>query len=336
MSSEHAVTTVPPEAWDDLVRAFPRRTVFHTRAWLETLAVVHGVEIVLARADRDGRCEGVWPCLLQRKGPFRILGSPLPGWNTAYLGPLLADGARGLDVVRAFLTSPILRRWSYCSCKVLAHDEPIDLGPLGFTRVLTEETYFLDLSLPEETLWSNMKGQCRSRVRKATRAGIEVVEETGDDWREDFWRMSVETFGQDGLAPPFTRPFLDTAAGGLAAAGQVIVLSGRLEGQRIATLVLPHDDRTMYYWGGARYVAHRDVPAHNLLHWEAMRLGRARGLTGYDLINVVGSHGRFKKTFGPRVEPRGDRWEASRSQMVALLKRGYERYLRRRQRRRAA
>jgi len=94
--------------------------------------------------------------------------------------------------------------------------------------------------------------------------------------------------------------------------------------------VLPHDSHTMYYWGGASYLEYRKIPAHNLLHWEAMTRAKAMGLRWYDFISTSGGPGRFKKTFGPQTVHRATHWERSSSKLMAMLKTKYERYLNKR------
>src|SRR5262245_51580635 len=87
--------------WDELLPRFADRTVYHTSACLRALGVAHHLTPHLVRADMHGRCVALWPCFELRKGPFTILGSPLPGWSTAYLGPLFAldDGATDVQLI---------------------------------------------------------------------------------------------------------------------------------------------------------------------------------------------------------------------------------------------
>src|SRR5262245_14420299 len=105
-------------AWDALLQQFPNRTVFHSLAWLRVLSEVHHLRMILARADVNGRCVAIWPCMALHKGPFRILRSPLPGWSTAYLGPLLVRDGDATTIMQAFFDDPVLHRWSYFRCRV--------------------------------------------------------------------------------------------------------------------------------------------------------------------------------------------------------------------------
>src|SRR5262249_57251039 len=103
--------------------------------------------------------------------------------------------------------------------------------------------------------------------------------------------------------------------------GRLEVLSALVEGKRIATLVLPSDANAMYYWAGASFDRHRNLPAGNLLHWEAIRGALRRGLSGYDLDSIVGSPGRFKRSFGAEVAHTATHWEHVPWRALASVKR---------------
>ncbi|MGH7821663.1 MAG: GNAT family N-acetyltransferase, partial [Candidatus Binatia bacterium] len=324
------VRGVDRAAWDDLVRPFREATVFHRLAWLDTLSAVHGYEIVLAEALEAGRRLAVWPALQTRKGPLRVIGSPLPGSSTTYMGPLIHPDADPGAVIEAFLRHEPFRRAAYLACRVIDRERPVNLTRFGFSMVKRFPTYWIDLTRSEERLWSDLKSECRSRIRKAQKLGLEVRREEAGAFVDDFWKMSVETFARSRTRPTYTHAFVRELWNRLHGGDEVLVLSAFLRGERIATLVLPMDDHALYYWGGASFQRHRALPSHNLLHWEAILEGKRRKLAGYDLISTNGGPGRFKRTFGPREVPMATHWERSSSRWTAVLKGAYEQYRRRR------
>jgi hypothetical protein len=320
------IATTPPEEWDGLIQSFPDHTVFHGLAWLEAVAAARHLNLVLAQARVGTRCVGVWPVLEWRRGPLRAIGSPLPGCATPYLGPLVRDDVEPLTVLAAFLRHRHFRRYLYFGCRVLDERRPVDLRPFGFVKARDVDTYRLDLRRSVDQLWAGLKSECRTRIRKAEKLGVEVREETDSGFLADFWAMAEQTFALTGIRPIYSRAFLDELWRRLTAARQLWVLSAVLAGHRIATLVLPFDQHTLYYWAGASYGRWRQVPAHNLLHWHAIRRAQAHGLARYDFISTLGSHGRFKRTFGPEAVRVTTRWDRSPSPALRLLKDVYERY----------
>jgi lipid II:glycine glycyltransferase (peptidoglycan interpeptide bridge formation enzyme) len=167
-------------------------------------------------------------------------------------------------------------------------------------------------------------------VRKAEKLGLEIRPETAADFLEDYWAMSLQTFSKANIEPTHSQQFVVELWRRLNPLNQVLALSAFHGDRRIATLVLPHDDRTMFYWGGASYTEFREVPSHNLLHWRAVTQARSMGLAEYDFISTKGGPGRFKSTFGPRAIDVATHWERSSSKFMASLKQKYERFLRKR------
>lgn len=322
---------IDPGEWDQLLEQFPHHSVFHTRPWLSTIQAVHKARTRLIAAEDDqGRCIAIWPVFETRKGPLRILGSPLPGWSTAYMGPLFADEQHVPGALEALMSHPVFTRCSYFATKVFNDRYPVDLGPFGFKNVLNFETYCLDLKPSDDALWDNLKSECRTQIRKARKLGIEVRQETDDAFIEPFWTMSVETFSVCSMQPTFTKPFLREMWQRLSKADSVRVYSAWHEGERIAALVLPFDQHTMYYFVGGSYTRCRRLPAHNLLHWEAITAAKRMGLSRYDFVSTLGGAGRFKKTFGPECVHIATHWERSSSRLIQAIKDQYERYLMRR------
>lgn len=330
--TEYAVSEVDVADWDELVRGFTDYTVFHTTPWLRTVSAANAVKPILLKVMRDGSCAAVWPLLVLKKGPLRVLGSPLPGWSTAYLGPLFHDDVDPETSVARMLEHPSIRRHAYLACKVVTRRRHVDFTRFGFQRVLDLDTYIVDLTLSRDQLWERLKSECRTRVRKAEKAGLQIREECDDSFIDDYWRMSIETFAKSNIQPTHSREFVVHLWRNLYPAQSVRAFSAFINGDRVATLMLPHDDHTMYYWGGASYGKYRDVPAHNLLHWHAINAAKDMGLLEYDFISTFGGPGRFKKTFGPDTVAMATHWEHSPSKIMAALKRGYQHYLLKRRR----
>jgi hypothetical protein len=331
--------------WDECLRQMPRRTIFHSSAWLNAInATFPGARIVKSVATQDGHVAAMWPALEMRKGPYRLIGSPLPGWSTPYMGPLFASECDICAALETLLSLPRFRKSSYFACRTL--DDPVeipeattefphpqvDLVGLGFSITGHLDTFLLDLSDSEEALWSNLKSQCRSKIQKARRSGVEIREERDGSFIDDYWSMSLETFSKSGIRPTYSRRFCLGVFEQLSASHQIVVLSGFVDGRRAATLILPHDDRTMYYWAGAGLQQFRQIPIHNLLVWEAICRARSMSLGWFDMVTTGGGPGEFKKSFGPRRMLVGAKWERSASPIISAAKSAYQYVVRLRRR----
>jgi hypothetical protein len=314
--------------WPELLKQFPDHTVYHTLAWIRTIENVQGATPHLSVLDVHGEPAALWPIFSTRKGPLRILGSPCPGWCTAYLGPVFNARCDVDSALAAFLDYEACRRYAFFSCKVIAKGPYIDLAQFGFDEIERFKTHVIDLSQPAETLWSNLKSECRTRIRKARKIELEVKLEEDGTFLDDYWVMSQETFSQCDIKPPFSRAFLGELWKNLHAAGSVRVLTAFMQGERIASLFLPFDGHTLYYWSGGSFLRHRAIPAHNLLHWEAIAMGQQLGLRRYDFIGTEGGGGRFKRTFAPETAHVSTTWERNASPLIRVLKNQYQHYVR--------
>lgn len=318
------VRELPPEAWDGVVESFPEHTIFHGRGWLEAIAVVRKLEVIRLVAEVGGGVVAAWPFLLWRRGPVRIIGSPLPATGTIYLGPLVRPGVDVTAPLRAILAHPSLQHHAYLGARVIDEARAFDLAPFGFARTRDFETYRLDVRRTEQELWDGLRGECRNRIRKASALGLEVEHETSLAFLDDFWNMTRETFHRTHGRPTHNRALVAALWAKLRPRGQLVALSARQRGERVAMLILPCDTRTMYYWAGASFDRHRQLPAGNLLQWEAIREASRRGLERYDLDSTAGPPGRFKRSLGAAAVRTATHWERVPWRAVAAIKRLFE------------
>jgi hypothetical protein len=330
LESGYSVSEAPQEDWDALVVRFPRYTVFHTLAWLRSLQEAHGLELTLLQARKSNDCVAVWPCLSVWKGPIRVVGSPLPGWSTVYLGPLVAPGVEPIGVLSALLNHPPLSHAGFMYSKILDEDRPIDMSALGFDRLHRFHTYIVPLVHSEEELWSRLAKRCRKAIRKAQNIGLTVRREADTHFLDDFWRMSIEIFARSNLKPVYTRKLVERVVDNLGRDGRLLVMSVFYEGRRVSTQILPYDDHTVYGWAAASFADYRPLSTSNILDWETILEARRMGLRAYDMVSVYGGPGVYKRSFGPEEHAVATHWERSRSRLIGYMKKAYESYSRRR------
>lgn len=315
-------------AWDTLVDQSDLATVYHRSAWLHTIAPDTGGRIHRLVLEDNGTPLALWPIGLLRKGPLRVGGSPLPGWNTAYLGPLFLPACQNKPAaVQSIMRARPIRRPAFLALRAM--DTTLDLAPLGFRQTRQFETYELDLTRDEQALWDNLKSTCRTRVRKGEKNGLTIHEETDADYLDDFWSMAVEVFAKSAKKPPFSRAMLERMEANLRPRNELIVTTARLGSERIATLIIPHDGRTAMYFAGGSRSERLDLAPNNLLHWKTIQLCKQRGINRYDFISNRGNPGRFKATFGPETRATSTHWEYARSRLIQKLRDLYEEHARR-------
>src|SRR5690606_2650469 len=89
------------DSWDEMIRQFPGSRVTHSTHWIRSLENYFGGEPLFLVYERSGRIVGLLPGLIVDKGPLRLFGSPLPGWQTVSMGPVFdPELATTADIIR--------------------------------------------------------------------------------------------------------------------------------------------------------------------------------------------------------------------------------------------
>jgi CelD/BcsL family acetyltransferase involved in cellulose biosynthesis len=271
--------------WADRA-TYPDRLIFHTEPWLRFVAQSQRAEPVLATIT-DGRAAvGHFTGLLTRRYGLRILGSPMAGWTTSYVGFNLEPSTprrAALEALLPFAFGDLGAAHLELRDRGLAE---ADLGGLGL-RWAAAPTAVIDLAPAEEALFGAMASACRRNIRKAAKSGVTIEEVSGDDhtFAEEFYDQLRDVFAKQNLVPTYSIERVRALIRNLTPAGSLLLLRARdPEGRCIATAVLPWYHRTMYFWGGASYRSHQHLRPNEALIWHALRWAKSRGVTEFDFV----------------------------------------------------
>lgn len=316
--------------WDDLIAPYDSRQLFHLGPWLDYLSRSRhlGIRFWAIREGRD--TVGYFCGGALRKGPFKVLGSPLKGWGTNYMGPV-ADPALDQE---AFLGA-IDRLAARERFAMVELESPIlgDKAMHGFGyEPVEQQTYVIDLTTGPDAVWARIDLKSRQKIKKAERLNVVAEETTAPEIADEFYDQFVEVLARKNLSPPYGRDCPRALLRSLEPHQLVYALRVRdPQGSVIATGIFPHDDRTVYFWGGASRIAGWSFSPNDLLQWRAIELACRRGLRTYNMCG----YGYFKSKFGGLLE-RPTRWHKSYSQMARWARSGYRLYFDQRLRLRAS
>lgn len=321
-----AFDPTPPE-WDRRVSGLPGATVFHSSAWLAHLQETQGGSILHAEIIVGDEPVGVFCGVALEKFPFRVVGSPLRGWWTVSMGPLLEVGHDLDDEIVGSLEA-YLRR---------AGVDHVELAQPGLPETVMTRRGFVSEPFPtlwvpladdEERMFAGVSSGCRNRIRKARKNGLVAVEATGPAVADGYYDQLVEVFARQGLSPTRSRETIRSMVRHLMDAGSIMAIQVKTgDGEVAATGLFPFDSRFAYYLGGASWQRYKHLAPNDLLHWEAMRRAAARGIPRYDM---GGGWSQFKEKFGGE-RTIIHRWRKSYSPLAALARDTYRRLFRVRQ-----
>jgi hypothetical protein len=264
--------------------SYSDRVIFQTAPWLRFVAESQRAEVVLAEVRDGSTVVGHFTGLLARRYGLRILGSPLPGWTTSYLGFNLTDGIprqAALDALLPFAFGDM-------GC---AHLEIRDRG-LVTADVENRDlqwtgspTAIIDLHPDEDAVLGRMTSPCRRNIRKADRSGIVIEEATDPGFADDYYRQLRDVFAKQNLVPTYSIDRVRALIRHLTPTGNLLLLRARdADGTCIATAILPWFNRTMYFWGGASHREYQYLRPNEALIWYALRYAKSRGLTEFDFV----------------------------------------------------
>jgi Acetyltransferase (GNAT) domain len=308
---------VEPSAalWADRA-TYPDRLIFHTPEWLRFVSESQRAEPVLAAITDGATTVGHFTGLITRRYGLRIMGSPMAGWTTSYMGFTLDPAVSRRAALQALIP------FAFGELGV-AHLEirdrgfvESDLEDLGL-RWAAAPTAVIDLTPSEDALFGGMASACRRNIRKAQKSGVVVEEVVGDAaFADEFYDQLRDVFAKQNLVPTYPPERVRSLIRNLEPAGNILLLRARDgEGRCIATAVLPWYHRTMYFWGGASYRQHQQVRPNEALIWHALRYARQRGVTEFDFVGG----NAYKAKYGAHNVPVP--WaRRSRSALVAGLR----------------
>jgi Acetyltransferase (GNAT) domain len=289
-----------PKDWNQQIRAFVGKSLFHESAWLDFVASAYPNLTVQYLQMRDGSCVAGYLCVMQmKKLNYLIWGSPVQ-YIGMYLGPVLAPGTDQYEfmrVVNDYCVRNGIANFELCNCSL----NPTVMQSLGF-RAKQSVTVETSLRGGEEGVWGSMRGPCRTRIRKALKSEL-VGELTSDPVIVSlFYRHFTMVLNQKGIAPPYgiERPYFLFQH--LSDDDKLFAVRVRYRDKVIASAFYPHDDFSMYYWDSGYNPEFVHLSPNELLHWTAIKAAIDRGIKTF-IIGGAPNPSRFSQKFGGELVP---------------------------------
>jgi len=295
------------DAWNAFVERAPHRSFPQLWEWGELREPAGWRAIRFAVGERrDEPLAGAQVLIRQ---------VPLLGWRLGYAprGPIGAfdDPDARRSFVAALRHLGVMEKVATVKADPEASAED-SLGGLllpgqwrAATRVQPPRSRVIDLALDEEALLAGMRKKHRQYVRKAERAGVQVVQlstsappDQAAAALAEFYAIYQGTAERAGF-PLRAQDYYERVWSIFAPTGHARLFFATLDGARVATLLhFTCGDRAAEAYGGMTD-AGADSHANYLLKWEAIRAFKAEGFAVYDLWGIAtGGIAQFKEGFG--------------------------------------
>jgi len=315
--------------WDGLLAEMPNAHFLQSSAWLRFKAA-YGWTAQRYRITGSAGELGYAAVLTRRLGRT---------FTVAYVprGPLLLQPRPDSLVESLARLEPLARRQRWLMLKV---DPELWDADVHWARaslqardwrpgeaVQFRNTVQLPLTGTEDDLLAAMKPKTRYNVRLAMRRGVSVRPLDAGELH-----LAFDLYRQTALRDGFIvrpRSYYEHLWRSLMDAGMGVVLAAELDGQLLALLVAVAYGHNCWYFHGASGEEGRSHMPTYLLQWEAMRWGRARGCSTYDLWGAPESPDdpdddmagvlRFKLGFGGQFRDGLGAWDYAPSPLLYRL-----------------
>ena len=183
------------------------------------------------------------------------------------------------------------------------------LSALGFTRAPVHEVdgercWVLDLDASEDAILAAMRKTTRYEIRQAQKLGVEIIVSRDENDLNHFIKLYQSTARRQGFVEhQGIREEYEIFSG----VSQATLILGTFQGEVIAgALILFSGNQAIYHHGAS---IRSEVPVSYLVQWEAIKLGKIRGMKVYNFWGIAPDdkpnhpwrgHTLFKKGFGGR------------------------------------
>ncbi len=292
------VKTKSQEAWNQINQQL-EGSPFHTWEWLSLLKRIFGVEIIPFVIYADSEVVGLFPLIVQKKAFLKFAVSPLQGWATPYLGPIIDE--EKLPLVLEALNSFLLTNGvSYCEVTADFLASKKIFKEQGFV-LETFTTLVLDLYEDDSEQWGVLQSRARNMVRKARNNGIQIIECTSKGFLKEYYEMAKDVYVKVNRLPPISKEMHECLWDIFNSQGNLKILFAKHKNCIIAAGFFLLFGKKAYYWDGVSYAKYNHLAPNNLIQWEFIRWAGAHGYKTYDLLGAGNpSIRKFKESFGAR------------------------------------
>jgi CelD/BcsL family acetyltransferase involved in cellulose biosynthesis len=312
--------------WDSIAERFPGCRVVHTRAWMRSLEDSGKGRPLYLIFEKEGEVVGCLPGLVTRVGPFRLFGSPLPGWQSVSMGPLFDPGRVGTRELLSALLPALERRWGVHHVELLCTNlDAADMRDAGF-RGEPVYTYRAPLHPGDEArTLKGLKDSARRNIKRAEKLGLVTVFEDDEEFLNEHIEQVHEVFRRGGNTMPMNRKRVAQYFRHMRDSGRLVAASVYLPDPhvRIATAMFTIHGKELLLWTWAHREQYRWYRPTELMTWKIMQRAMAAGCETLDFMG----RGDFKAKFGAELDGTSYRWVRSRYGWLTALRdiaqRGY-------------
>lgn len=298
-------TATEKSAWDQFVTGHPEANFLQSWDFYE-FHKSRGNEVVRRLALKDGKIVGAYAGVVEhakRGRHLAIAGGPILDWaDKSLVKAVFADiAAAGRENNCVFVRVRPQLELSEKSLKLFEQDLGLKKAPMYLS---VEYAGILNLEKTEEELLAGMRQRLRRALRKAEKNHI-VVEKTTDPAAiKTFYDIQLQTAKRHDFYA-FSEDFLEKQFRAFAPNGEAVLYTAKYEGEILAqNFMIFYGNEVSYHYGVSSELGTK-LSGAPLLHLEAMRDARGRGIKRYNFWGIVGEDETKHRFYGVSCFKRG-------------------------------
>lgn len=293
------------EEWDDFVTSHPEANFLQSWDFYEFYRS-RGNEVVRRiLVDGEGKIRAAYAGVVEtakRGKHLAIAGGPILDWrdqaavDCIFQDMKLQGKQRGCVFVRV---RPQLEKSSE-SLQLMR-----ELGLVPAPMYLSVEfAGVLDLNKDEDEILKGMRQRLRRALRKAAKNEISVEKSTNPDDIHEFYQIQLETAGRQKFVA-FSEDFFTKQFAAFARNGEAVLYTAKYQGETLAqNFMIFYGNEASYHYGVSSELGTK-LSGAPLLHLEAMRDARKRGIKRYNFWGIVSEDETKHRFYGVSCFKRG-------------------------------
>lgn len=274
------------EEWDSFITSHPEANFLQSWDYYEFFKS-RGNQVVRRIVKQEGAIVGAYAGVIEnaKRGRYlAIAGGPILDWdNRELVNQIFADiKAMGRQHKCAFV-----RVRPQLELSEQGMDLMLSLGLRRAPMYLSVEfAGILDLEKDEEEIMRGMRQRLRRALRKGMKNNIQIEKSTDPKDIHEFYEIELQTAGRHRFVA-FSEDYLTKQFAAFAPHGEAVLYTAKYEGEILAqNFMIFYGNEASYHYGVSSELGTKYSGAP-LLHMEAMRDARERGIMRYNFWGIT-------------------------------------------------
>ncbi|MBR1801952.1 peptidoglycan bridge formation glycyltransferase FemA/FemB family protein [Candidatus Saccharibacteria bacterium] len=290
--------------WDGFVTSHEEANFLQSWDFYE-FHKARGEEIVRRIAEKDGKIVGVYAGEVEhakRGRHMAIAGGPILDWGDKKVIKAVFDDIREQGKT---LGCVFVRVRPQCENNEknlgIFRENGLKKAPMYLS---VEYAGVLDLTKTEEEIMVGMRQRLRRALRKGAKNDIKIEKSTDPKDIHTFYEIQLQTAKRHDFYA-FSEDFLTKQFEAFATNGEAVLYTAKHDGEILAqNFMIFYGNEASYHYGVSSELGTK-LSGAPLLHMEAMRDARERGIKRYNFWGIVDENDTKHRFYGVSVFKRG-------------------------------